>query len=482
MRQSAQKVDTTPYWKQEVNRRIAERKERKGEAVPPQDKPSDNLPAGSVAASAVARVAARYAKTPSYSEVRAAEARAAVRAAEAASKAALEAQAAAESVLAGLEADLEAGDTGGIEFAPLDEERQLEAVAAGEAIVPVQAFDEPARDNRETALPSSPPASKPSFEIRWDADLPVRGARTAAARAARGVGIYEVPVENLRQQGRELHDAQNRTDLEQRDLKQRDLEQRDLEQRGLDRPGCEVVEAAQPIHANLIHFPKELIATRKVRPRRAEGPYSASVELQGQLSIFEVEPSAIDSEPQAHDAETLASAQTWVKGPKWSGIELDEEPLPAVAPAAVPAEKPKRAAAAAMDFAPLNHRILAGLVDLSLTMGVLLASVLAFSLRVTVLPPLKEIEWGSIAALAVIGVLYQAFFFAFSLATPGMRYARLEICTLAGKQPILSQRLTRAGAFVLSMLPFGLGAAWAVLDEENLGWHERLSGTYVRKA
>jgi len=33
------------------------------------------------------------------------------------------------------------------------------------------------------------------------------------------------------------------------------------------REGVEVVEAAQPIHANLIQFPRELVATRKIRPR-----------------------------------------------------------------------------------------------------------------------------------------------------------------------------------------------------------------------
>ena len=32
------------------------------------------------------------------------------------------------------------------------------------------------------------------------------------------------------------------------------------------------VEPAQPIYANLIQFPREMVATRKVRPRLAEGP------------------------------------------------------------------------------------------------------------------------------------------------------------------------------------------------------------------
>jgi len=67
--------------------------------------PTENRHArGSRAAQAAARVAARYANAPSYSEMLTREARAAVHAAEAASKAAQQAQAAFQYVLDGLEA------------------------------------------------------------------------------------------------------------------------------------------------------------------------------------------------------------------------------------------------------------------------------------------------------------------------------------------------------------------------------------------
>jgi len=32
----------------------------------------------------------------------------------------------------------------------------------------------------------------------------------------------------------------------------------------------------------------------------------------------------------------------------------------------------------------------------------------------------------------------------------------------------------------LSILPLGLGLAWALFDEDRLTWHDRLSGTYPR--
>jgi len=89
-------AEFSPTWKQEVNRRVAEHKGRKGAPAGETETHAEaQRGTGSRAAEAAARVVARYAKAPSYSEMLAEEARAAVRAAEAASRAALEAQAAA---------------------------------------------------------------------------------------------------------------------------------------------------------------------------------------------------------------------------------------------------------------------------------------------------------------------------------------------------------------------------------------------------
>jgi hypothetical protein len=37
------------------------------------------------------------------------------------------------------------------------------------------------------------------------------------------------------------------------------------------------------------------------------------------------------------------------------------------------------------------------------------------------------------------------------------------------------------GALLLSVLPLGLGVAWALFDDDHLCWHDRLSKTYLRK-
>jgi hypothetical protein len=67
---------------------------------------------------------------------------------------------------------------------------------------------------------------------------------------------------------------------------------------GSEAEAIEPVEPDLPIHANLIEFPRELVATRKIRPRLAEGA-SADADAERQLSIFEVDPGTISTEPEA---------------------------------------------------------------------------------------------------------------------------------------------------------------------------------------
>jgi uncharacterized RDD family membrane protein YckC len=361
---SASQAGGAPLWKQEVNRRVAAHKSRKGATAELEAPEEGQRGAGSRAAEAAARVAARYAKAPSYNEVLAGEARAAVRAAEAASRAAQEAQAAAESVLAGLEA--------------------------------------------------------------------ASGAEPASVRAAR----HEQGVKDI-----------------------------------------QIVEAAQPIHAHVIEFPREHVAARQVRQRRAGGPNAAAGEAERQLSIFEVNPGTILTQPAA--AGEAAAAAAW-SGPEWLGMELDEEP--AQEETGTQAEREATApAAAAPHLAPIGLRLMAAVVDGALITGTFLAAALVAAANANGLPTVREIELGAAAALAVIGVLYQALFFTLTEATPGMKYAGLSLCTFDGGKPTGAQRSGRLGALLLSLLPVGLGVAWAIFDEEHLSWHDRLSRTYLRK-
>jgi uncharacterized RDD family membrane protein YckC len=399
------------------------------------------------AAAAAARVAARYANAPSYSEQLANEARAALRAAEAASKAALEAQATAQSVLDVLEAAGTAEAAWELQPPQVDEtesDRNGEKAHARTTSAPQ--IDRRAARTREQGH---------EYEIHWEPDMPARQTEPAEVRRTHGDGSPETAPEGMTG---EASDA------------------------------IETVEPGQPIHANLIQFPREIVATRKVRPRLAEGRFA---EFGGQLSIFEVDPGSISVEPAAADQVNAEVAPEWT-GPEWSGIQLDAQPRPEfLMQTSVEAQKETTAAAGLPDeiadgeprvvLAPMRFRLMAGIVNGSLVMGAFVTATAATAFSLKNLPSPRVIEVGAVAALAVIALLYHFLFYAFSKGTPGMRYAGVSLCTFEGMNLTRRQRFERLAAMLLSVVPMGLGVVWAIFDEDRLTWHDRLSKTYLRK-
>ncbi|HEY6347299.1 MAG TPA: RDD family protein [Bryobacteraceae bacterium] len=62
--------------------------------------------------------------------------------------------------------------------------------------------------------------------------------------------------------------------------------------------------------------------------------------------------------------------------------------------------------------------------------------------------------------------------------SPGMRFAGLHLVDFDGRNPTRQRRLLRQLVSLLSLLSAGLGLIWALVDEENLTWHDRISETF----
>jgi uncharacterized RDD family membrane protein YckC len=237
------------------------------------------------------------------------------------------------------------------------------------------------------------------------------------------------------------------------------------------------------IPANLIEFPRQLVAPRKARPRLAEGPLREEADQSAhqtaetaQLRIFEVEAAQISSAPAV---ESLA--------PEWSSILLAAHPASAVV--AVP-EAPFQPALSPQT-APFSLRLMAAIVDGCIVTAALLAFIAAFAFTVGKLDGPATASAGiriapqaaAIAAAAIFAVftlLYQLLFFTLSEATPGMRYARIALCTFADDNPTRTAMRRRILATILAACPLGIGFLWAWLDEDGLGWHDRISRMYQR--
>lgn len=407
-----------PSWKEEVNRRLEAHKSRRGISVV--DQPAQDESHGSVsdrAAQAAARVAARYAKAPSFSEMQAAEARAALRTAEVATRKALEAQAAAQVALANLTAE---------EEPPAELDEALMVASEAPAYAPL--------------LPAEETISVGPATVRasWEPEMPLHASM-------------------------QPEPADFRAEFEAMPAEEEDA------------LPVELIEAAQPIPGNLIQFPRELVATRRMRPRLSETVQNATGDLFGQLSIFEVDPGMISTEPAPVNEHEAAPAPSW-SDTEWTSLELDSSPLEESAPVEEEAQRSHE-----LELAPIGSRLLGTTVDLAVITG-LAATGSLFALRHSQsLPAVRTAETLGVSLLLLVGLVYHAVSLLTLRATPGMLYAGIGICTFDDEEPTHAQLRDRLVATLVSLLPMGLGLAWSAFDENHLSWHDRLSRTYLRK-
>jgi uncharacterized RDD family membrane protein YckC len=420
---SAGQPGSASSWKEEVNRRIAAHQSREGlsTAKPATPEPSRQL-ASSRAAQAAARVAAHYAQVPSFSQMQAAEAEAAQHAAE---------------------TDLPSSR------AASEEPRPCEPGAA-QAAVPVQ----PSAQDLEPSIVLAQPAA-PFTPEAWDSEHSRLGPESNSTLLPAEPAPVHVP-QQVKDFAPPAKDG---------------LERAPLVEEPWDERAFEPVEPVQPIPANLIEFPRELVAPCKSRPRLAEGPLAAEVS-QTPLSIFEVNPGDLSARPKAAGA---APASAWAES-SWSDIELEDQTRDEAEPQTVPGPQ------LILPLAPMGRRLTAVLVDCVLIAGAFLASALVAVVNIGHSFPVKIMEISAVSALLLIGLLYQVLFLTLAKATPGMKCARISLCTFDGKSPTRAQLRRRLGALFLAVLPLGLGLAWVLFDEDRLCWHDRLSRTYLRKS
>jgi uncharacterized RDD family membrane protein YckC len=266
-----------------------------------------------------------------------------------------------------------------------------------------------------------------------------------------------------------------------------------------------LITPSTPLPSKLLEFPRELVATRKARPRHAEGPLRDENSDEPQLRIFEVEPEAIskavEPAPQATEwssirldayppdyavqsaTDTVSSSYPRNPYPQ-SGVSPRhaERPYPSES-SYVPSYAQARAQtneAALLKVASLEDRMMAGLVDFALVGIAFLLFVFIFS-ATTVHPPTgKPALLGSAVILAGLYLAYQFLFFTFSDSTPGMLYARIALCTFDDDNPTREAMRKRIFALVLAAMPLGLGFLYAIFDEDHLGWHDRMTRMYQR--
>ena len=132
-----------------------------------------------------------------------------------------------------------------------------------------------------------------------------------------------------------------------------------------------------------------------------------------------------------------------------------------------------------LQTAPLEQRAYAAAVDTAIliaAMGLfgIMAEFFANSLPMT--KPLLE-------SIAICGFLLLTIYYLLSLSlgrgTAGMRASGLRVTTFLNETPSRNLMRGRALATVLSYAAMGMGFAWALIDEDRLCWHDRITHTYL---
>lgn len=125
-----------------------------------------------------------------------------------------------------------------------------------------------------------------------------------------------------------------------------------------------------------------------------------------------------------------------------------------------------------------THRLVAAAVDGSLivvAVGVFLGIFLVSGGQVSLDRQALSFFAG---VAAVISLFYRALWCLANGDSPGMRFAGLRLMDFDGRRPDREQRAVRQVASLLSLLSAGLGLVWALVDEENLTWHDHISKTF----
>jgi uncharacterized RDD family membrane protein YckC len=83
------------------------------------------------------------------------------------------------------------------------------------------------------------------------------------------------------------------------------------------------------------------------------------------------------------------------------------------------------------------------------------------------------------ATFVIVYLQYFALFTVFGGTTPGMMMRGLQVVSFSGEPPTPRQMLWRSVGYMLSAGTFFMGFLWALWDEDELTWHDRLSRTYL---
>jgi len=129
--------------------------------------------------------------------------------------------------------------------------------------------------------------------------------------------------------------------------------------------------------------------------------------------------------------------------------------------------------------APLRHRVRAGLFDAGLILFATTVFFTVFALLGGQLGAARRDFLIYIAATFALASCYFCLFTYLGGQTPGIRRYGLEVVRFDGEPLGPAEARLRAFGYIVSTGSFLLGFLWALADEDQLTWHDRISRTFL---
>jgi uncharacterized RDD family membrane protein YckC len=230
-----------------------------------------------------------------------------------------------------------------------------------------------------------------------------------------------------------------------------DIRSSETQETGVVEDECSSLSAVE--RAPLAPFPRIAALVPKViefpRPARC---YELAEPVTDQLRIFE----AVDELAQL-PPNPLSDIEIAPEEPAY--LQLDEQEVP-------------------IRTAPLGMRAYAAAVDTALLIAAAGLFVVSAGLFANSLPMSKPMIASGAAVIFLLLTIYCLLSLALRRITPGMQASGLSLITFSGAAPTRARLCCRAVATVLSLAALGMGFAWALIDDDQLCWHDRITHTY----
>jgi uncharacterized RDD family membrane protein YckC len=163
-------------------------------------------------------------------------------------------------------------------------------------------------------------------------------------------------------------------------------------------------------------------------------------------------------------------------------IDVSEPPNSGTVSQTQSIEEERRSLPGLHPVASIDDRRLAGLVDLLCLMFAFGGFLMLFGSLGGQFTVSKLTAAVYVTTFAIVYLQYFALFTIFGGTTPGMMIRSLQVVSFSGEPPTPRQMLLRSAGYMLSAGTFFLGYLWVMWDEDELTWHDRLSGTHLAPA